>query len=119
MSRWKTNRKNAVTWPDPVSQTDQSQARETDINVIVAKMGITGTVPGNAQEPMYADWTQFPVDLREYIETARTMESLMEKLPEQLKGKRVEELLAMTPQAMVELLKPATPPAAKEGTNNG
>lgn len=114
MSVWKKNRVAAVTWPDPKSATDQSQANETDINVIVGKMGISGTVPGAPMEPIYGDWTQFPQDLREYIETARTIDSLREKLPEQLKNKKTEELIAMTPETLAELLKPADPPAQPE-----
>lgn len=114
MTKWKDNKARAVTWPDPVSAADQSAAQETDINVIVAKMGITGTVPGAPLEPMYGDWTQFPTDLREFIETARTIDSLKEKLPEQLKGKTTEEIIAMTPEALAELLKPADPPAQPE-----
>jgi len=112
MSNWRKNKELAKTPEDTNSLTDQSQAHETDINVIVAKMGITGTVPGNPQQPLYGDWTQFPRDLREYIETARTIDSLQEKLPPQLKGKSYEEILSFTPQEMADLLKPADPPVS-------
>lgn len=109
MSNWQKNKAAAVTYGDPVSLTDQSQARETDINVIVAKMGITGMVPGSAQPPMYGDWTQFPEGLREYIEVARSLEHHKNALPEQLKGKSVEEILSFTPQEMIALLAPKAP----------
>lgn len=113
MSNWQKNKAAAITYGDPVSLTDQSQARETDINIIVSRMGITGTVPGNAQEPMYGDWTEFPQDLREYIETARTIDSLKEKLPPQLKGKSIEEILSFTPKEMADLLAPPAPTPAE------
>lgn len=119
MSNWKKMKALAITYNTDASLTDQSQARETDINVIVSKMGITGMVPGNPQQPLYGDWTAFPRDLREYIETARTIDSLKEKLPPQLKGKSIEEILAYTPEQMAELLKPANPPATPETKTNG
>lgn len=119
MTRWKDNKAKAVTYPDPVSLTDQSQAKETDINVIVAKMGITGTVPGSPQEPMYGDWTHLPTDLRGYIETARELETLRAQLPEQLKTRSVEDIIAMKPETLAELLKPANPPDSTETKTNG
>lgn len=114
MKSWRENKEKAITWPDPVSAADQSQARETDINVIVAKMGITGTVPGAPLDPIYGDWTNLPTDLRGFIETSRTLESLKQNLPEKLKAMKTEELLAMNAQQLADLLKPATPPAEPE-----
>ena len=93
MSNWAKMKALAVTRDETPSLTDQSQARETDINVIVSRMGITGMVPGNPQEPLYGDWTKFPRDLREYIETARTIDSLKEKLPAPLRERAWKKYL--------------------------
>jgi hypothetical protein len=101
---YQRNRELAVTYDDTPSLTDQSQAHETDINVIVGRMGITGTVPGAPGEPLYGDWTNYPHDLREFIETARTVDTLKEKLPAQLTNMSVEEILALTPDQLTALL---------------
>jgi len=101
---------------DP-TETDQSQAKDTDINVIVGRFGIGRLAPGTKVPPIYADLTDMPRDLRGFIETARNLDTLREKLPEQLRGQNVDELLALTPEQIHGILfppKPATPPDTKE-----
>lgn len=114
MSNWRKMRELAKFANTDPSLTDQSQARETDINVIVGRMGIGGTVPGNAQEPMYGDFTVYPKDLRGFIEMGRKLDSLRESLPEQLRGQKLEELLQMTPEQVVKLLNPPAPEPNKD-----
>lgn len=98
--------------------TDQSQARETDINVIVRRMGISGQAPRAAGEPMYGDFTQFPQDLRDFIHTARGIETHRRKLPEALRNLSTEEILALTPDQLTTILTPPkqeTPNAKTQG----
>lgn len=113
---YKLNKERAVYRNNDPTLTDQSQARETDINIIVSKMGIGRVVAGAAQPPMYADFTDLPRDLRGFIEEARQLDTLRSKLPKELQGQRIEELLALTPEQIHALLfpEPATPPAPKE-----
>lgn len=116
MSNWRKMRELAKYKNTDPSLTDQSQAHETDINVIVGRMGIGGTVPGNAQQPMYGDFTELPTDLRGFLEQARQLETLREQLPKELRGQKLEELLSMTPEQVAKLLTPATPEPKKETT---
>lgn len=58
---------------------------------------------------MYEDFTDLPRDLRGYIEQARGLEDLRERLPEQLKTQKLEELLQLTPQQIHGLLFPQPP----------
>lgn len=116
--RYRANKVDAVTMTDlntEPSLADQSGARETDINVIVGRYGITGAATQTTKSPMYGDFTNFPNDLRDMIETSRTMEDLRERLPDQLKGKPLEELLTLTPDQLNDILKPPAPPPAPPG----
>lgn len=92
------------------TMTDQAAARETDINVIVSRYGISAQMPTNGSEPMYGDFSELPEDLREYIETARTFAEHRQNLPEAIRDMPIEELLALTPD---ELSNKLTPPAPK------
>lgn len=100
--------------------TDQSQARETDINVIVKRYGIgNGQAPGRAGEPMYGDFTQLPDDLRGFIETARTIEQHKRNLPKELRDMAVHDILALTPEQLTAKLTPPAPTPAPTGETNG
>jgi len=88
--------------------TDQSQAKDTDINIIVKRFGVTGKVPGADGQAMSGDFTNLPRDLREMIDRSRDITKLRSKLPAALKGKSVEELLTLTPDQLTNIL---TPPA--------
>lgn len=94
--------------------TDQSQAHETDINVIVGKFGIGNTVMGNANPPMYEDFSELPTDLRGFIESRTRLEEARLALPDKLRDIPVDELVYMTPAALAERLKPDEPPKPKD-----
>lgn len=108
------NKQRAITINNEPTMTDQSQAGETDINIILKRYGISGQVVGNGQEPIYQDWTQFPYELRDYIELARSMEDRRQELPEQLRDMPIEELLALQTDDIARILTPPEEPANKE-----
>lgn len=114
--RWQQNRVRARTVTTEPTKADQSQAAETDINVIVGRMLPSGTVPGHGGTPIYADWTTVPTDLAGLFEQARAMERHRKNLPKELQQISIEELLTLTPQQLQAKLTPqpttpATPPA--------
>lgn len=113
MSVYKTNRLKARTTNTQPTLTDQSQARETDINVIVGRYGVTGRAPGAAGQPMFGDFSDLPTTLRDMIETSRDMQRRRNQLPEQLREMPIEQLLALTPDKLTDILKPMEehPPA--------
>lgn len=96
------------------TMTDQSQASETDLNVIMRKYGVSGRVPATTAQPMYGDFTNLPTDLRDMIETSRTIKEKRSQLPKELREMPIEELLALTPEELTTILTPpqtaATPP---------
>jgi len=96
---------------DP-SETDQTGADDTNINVIVKRYGVYGTVPSGLKSPLYGqDTTEWPTDLSEAIEIARSLNTLRQKLPEQMRNLNEQELLALTPEEIVDILKPSEKPA--------
>lgn len=98
------------------SLTDQSQAKDTDINIIVNRFLKTGTAPGAPVAPIHGDFTELPQDLRAFIETSRTIHKHRNRLPEQLRNMPVDELMRLTPDALARILAPpATPPAPTQG----
>lgn len=110
------NKANARTVNNEPTLTDQSQARETDINVIVSRYGISGQVPGVAGEPLYQDWTELPTDYRDFIDLSRSVEDRRKALPKELQEMPVEELLALTPDKLKDILTPPAPePVNEEG----
>lgn len=100
------------TFNNEPTMTDQSQARDTDINVIVGAFGIAN-VTGATGTPMYEDWTEMPTDLRGWIEQARSLEQHRNALPDALKTMDIQELLGLTPEQLAAKLKPADKPAEK------
>lgn len=112
------NKANSRTKNTEPSLTDQSQARETDINVIVGRFGVSGQMPGTGANPMYGDFSNFPEDLRTMIETARSIDRLRGNLPDALKKKSIEELMALTPDELTNILTPPAPtPDNGDNTN--
>jgi hypothetical protein len=107
--RYIANKLKAVHNNTEPTETDQSQARDTDINVIIGRFGIGHMAKGNGKVEMYEDFTDLPRDLRGYIEQARGLDTLRERLPEQLKTHKLDELLQLTPQQIHGLLFPQTP----------
>lgn len=104
---YQRNKHASRTINDRPTATDQSQAAETDINVIIGRMLRTGTpVPGANGEPVYADWTQLPSDLRGMIELGRSLEMSRNKLPDQLKGIPIDQLINLTNDQILTILTP-------------
>lgn len=108
------NKLNAVFKNTEPSATDQSQARETDINVIVSRYIGKGTVNANPAQPMYIDTTNLPTDLRGFIEGAAQLEKARKNLPEQLRNMPTEEILTLTTDQLTNILSPPAPPPAPE-----
>lgn len=113
MSNYKRNKLKARFFNTEPSATDQSQANDTDVNVIVKRYAITGTAPGAAHEPMYEDFTSIPGNLRDMIEQTRSVAKLRRTLPAPLREMPVDELLALKPEDIQRILKPADKPADK------
>lgn len=99
---------------DGKSLTDQSQADDTNINVILRKYGVTGTARGVAGPPQYLDHTELPRDLREAIHMTRQAQLLRQNLPEQLRSKPLEELTALTLEQLNTILHPPVEPPAEK-----
>jgi len=95
------------------SLTDQSAAKDTDINVIVKQFGLGGQALGTTKTPLYEDFTQYPDDLRGFIETSRAVREHIGNLPPELKNLPMDQLLNLPPKELLEKLvkKPAPPPA--------
>lgn len=108
-----TNNINPETGELMPSLTDQSQARDSDINVIVGRFLKTGhaAAPG---KPMYGDFTQLPEDLRGFLRTAQSLAHYQQRLPEALRDLTTEQLLLLTPQEIATRLQPPTQPENPE-----
>lgn len=111
------NRKRARTENNDPTETDQSQANDADINVIVGRYGIGNVASGNNQQGMSGDFTALPEDLRGFIEMGRNMENLRETLPPQLRDRTTEDILALTPEQLTNILTPEPPPPAASAEN--
>lgn len=107
---YRINKERAIFTNTEESKTDQSQANDTDINVIVKRYGVTGTVPGAKQPAMYGDFSELPRDLREVIESGKQMQILRKSLPEQLREIPLDELLNLTPTEINNLMAPPADP---------
>lgn len=98
------------------TMTDQSGAKDADLNVIVERMIRTGTVTQAKDQPMYGDFSGLPKDYRDFIHQARSIEKLRGDLPKELGALTVEDLVVMDNQALADYLKPKEPPKkAEEG----
>jgi len=113
MSRYKANKADAVTFNTEPTMTDQSQAAQTDINIIVTQFLRTGQGP-MGKTPIYADFSELPHDLRGFIEMGRSIQEHQEQLPEQLKGIPLADLVRMTNQQINAILQPDDKPTEDE-----
>lgn len=96
------------------SKTDQSQAADTDINVIVKRYGVYGTAPGTMKQPLFADFSQIG-DLRQMIEQTRDISRLRRSMPKQLAEMPLEDLLALNEEQLKNILAPpGAPPSEKK-----
>lgn len=98
------------------SETDQSGADDTNINVIVKRYGVYGTTPSGMKPPTFgSDYTEIPTDLRDCIEAARMLEIYRGELPSALRALNIDDLLTMTPQAIADILAPPAPTPVENG----
>lgn len=112
------NKERAKTINNEPTLTDQSQAENTDINIIVTQFMRTGQAPQGAQ-PVYADYSEFPTDLKSMFDMARNVKEQVEALPVQLQGIPLEQLVRMTTEQINAMLPkpedkqstPVNPPA--------
>lgn len=89
------------------TMTDQSGVEDSDINVIVKRYGVYGTVPSGMKQPQFGqDTSDWPTDLAQAMEVARSLNTLRQNLPEQLRNMRDDELMALTPEQIVAIIKP-------------
>lgn len=109
--KYQQNKADAVTRPVKPTKTDQSAGRDTDMNIIVGMMAKTGAAPQPLQPTQFADLTVYPPDLRGMIEQARALSKHMRKLPPQLRNLGPEQLLALKPDELKNILTPAEKPA--------
>lgn len=105
MSYYENRLRAQITNTEP-TLTDQSQARETDINIIVGQMLKMNAEPIYPNKDMAGDFSEFPTDLRGMIEAAKAMEEHRKQLPVELRNKPVAELLTMTPEQIAHILAP-------------
>lgn len=89
--------------------TDQSQATETDRNVIVQRFLQHGQMPGTAKNPLYADFSALPEDLRGFIHQAKRLATLKNRLPKALRGYSMNDLIELTPDELKDILAPPAP----------
>lgn len=115
MSPYRINKALAVFINTEDTLTDQSQANDTDINVIVQRYGITGTAPGAPTPPQYEDYSELPNNLKDMIEQVRDVRLLRQTLPPGLREIPVDKLLTLTPTDIENILAPPAPPPAPEG----
>lgn len=111
---FQANKRRAITHTTKPTETDQSQARDTDINVIVKQFLVHGQAPGHNKQPINADFTQLPTDLRGFIEMGQSLAELKAKLPDQVRELPTEELLALTPEQLLNKLTPPQPEVKKD-----
>lgn len=111
---YEKNRLRAKTRNTSPSETDQSSARDTDINVIVGRFVKTGMAPAAKNQPMAGDFSNLPTDLAGFINTAKTMKYLRNKLPPQLQDMKIEEIMALTPEQLTAKLTPPKEEDKKE-----
>lgn len=115
MSRYHENKARARTVNNEKTMTDQSAARETDLNLIVNQFLATGQAPGPARPPMFIDMAELPQDLRGFIEVGRSLHKHMNDLPPALQKLTAEELLSLTPEQAKAIID-AAEQAAKQAT---
>lgn len=91
------------------TMTDQSQAADTDVNIIMGKFGIGGNVTVMGKQPIYGDFSEIPNDLASMIRMARTTAELRKKLPPQLQQMPDEHLFRLTNEQITAILTPPAP----------
>lgn len=106
-TNWQRNKEAAKYRSNKPTMTDQASARDTDINVIVAKYTVHGQAPGAAKPPEFGqDYTAMPNDYRGMIEMGRDLQRRMKQLPKELQHLPIDQLLALTPEQLKSILAP-------------
>lgn len=108
-SNYKANKAKAIYINNTPTMTDQSQAEDTNVNVIMKKYRITGVVPGAAKAPIFADFTELPTSLQQLMEEAQRLPEHLNNLPDQLKGMPLDELVNLTGADLQAILRPKAP----------
>lgn len=72
--------------PSGVSLTVQSQAEEADINVLVKRFGITGTMPQNMRVPEYGDFEDV-FDFQSAMNAVRQSQESFDRMPAELRAR--------------------------------
>lgn len=103
---YQKNRLRARTVNNDPSETDQSAAAETDLNVIVRNFIKHGEVSGASEEPLYGDFTELPSNLRDFIELGRSINQNRWNLPKELRDIPVEQLLSLEVDEIKNLINP-------------
>lgn len=62
------------------SLTQQSDAKDCDINIIMKRYGVTGQLPQVTVQPMYGDFTDV-TDYREAVERIKAADTLFAQIP--------------------------------------
>jgi len=101
---YRENKRRAITPTIGVTMTDQSGAEATDINVIVRKMNQTGMMPAGAKQPIYADFSDIPNNLKDMLDMSRNLEEHRSQLPEGLQGLSTAELINTPPARLQEMI---------------
>lgn len=102
-----------ATSPKGETLTDQSQADECDLKIIVKRFMPGTMVPGGKSPQFGVDMTGIPRDLAEAIHAVRNMEKIRGKLPTEFQELAVEDLLSLTPEGIMEIIKKAAPEPPK------
>jgi len=111
---YKQNKLTAAYINSEPTMTDQAGADATNINVIIKQFRVSGRVLGHDQQHIDADFALLPSDLRTMIEMTREIGRMREQLPRELRDKHPDELMSMTTEQLVAILKPPAPTPAPE-----
>lgn len=112
---YQKNKARSITMPGGPSLTDQAGAKDTDLNIIVGQFLRNGTAPGHNRPDISGDYTNVPSDLREMIETSRSLKRYQRDLPAALQELPVTQLINMTPEELKRILTPPAQPPAPQG----
>lgn len=107
---YKLNKERARTRTTQPTKTDQSQAANTDLNIIVKHAMNAGAMPPGNLTPLYQDFTVLPPDLRTLLELGRNINLLKRRLPQKLRDMSTEELMGLKADQLKSILSPPAPP---------
>lgn len=114
-------------------RTVQSEAKDTDINVIVKRFGLTGELPISRRVPLAYDFSEGGLDYRDCLDVVRNAQQSFDSMPSGLRARfnndpRLFVEFASDPANADELRKlgglppleePAAPAVASPGASAG